>query len=999
MNASHIDFDMPLPPAAWHGTYQVQCGADGTLELGSSFGMALRAGLHRLFRIGKTSADTARNQASWRALIAAVERRGGAAVRERLCRASLALPGDRVPGLTVADRIERGTYLSHAALQQVFVLFRRAVSVDRANQRIYAELLTPAATSSSATPLYAMLDGISLGLNETTDAGAPCPFPATRAYVAEQLKLGLQAQTARARRRDPAMLKSALASCAPELAGPNNAAGCDRWLREYDRRLRCGPIQHPAMSPGERKACDREAAAAGLLAELRHGELMRDLKQNEARLAQERSRLARAAGSADGEALRHGTAAPAACNAGNDSDADDAGGDTLSGLLASRTRLLAELKERELYDVLRRCDGELALSPLSQDMPHMRSLMQRRAQARAQLDGDLAVLKQRDLIRADLVKGLCQAVRQQVDRHTARGERMDESALLRIVEAKLSDPAYLRQFLAARNLQYLHDLGHGHDRAAAIAGLVRASDRHPLDEATRGELDSSDFQWLSAALEAGESKAVALNYRPMLTGARKLFAHFFRERWPIAQICNNVAALLDDFAEDHLHAQHQRASHAAIPLETRWQAGVHALRDCIRSGELGPPDVIGVIFPAIKPYLRERHRVMDHVRREILLAEARLDELRGLYPALADWTASVPSGAVAATLLDLASIQITARLMNAHNRRLEARREQATGQQEEQLAITTARRLDDSLRKWSGLRDAYRARMADHGMDDPEADSLGRAGDRDPDSIGDTAGGPGAPASDALAHSFRQQWEQADRHASQTLAATANALENDLDAEVEQLRRRSVAQMVNAKRDIERALRDALEGSRSKAGMLETVCDVLERAGTLLPRWLAATNANGEFEANNATRRKALALREAAVCALPLIDEIRREYVEPLAYMADLPEAVVAPYREDLQAVHRALDALAHSLQWVVSAIRIPGMESTPASHRDPGEARDTREAREARDAGKANPSRLQVQRRNLSPGNKIVLNLYRGKLPPLVGWTVRQLVSMGALR
>lgn len=982
MNASHIDFDMPLPPAAWHGAYQVQCATDGTLELGSSFGMALRAGLHRIFRIGKTSADAARNQASWRALIAAIERRGGTAVRERLCRASLALPGDRAPGLTIADRIERGTYLSHAALQQVFALFRRAVSVDRANQRLYAELLTPAATSSSATPLYAMLDGISLGLSEAADAGAPCPFPATRAYVAEQLKLGLQARTARARRRDPAMLKSALASCAPELAGPNNAAGRDRWLREYDRRLRSGPIQHSGMSPSERKACDREAAVAGLLAELRYEELVRSLKQNEAGLAEERSRLARDAGSAEAEPPRHGTAAPDVANAAN---AANAGDDTLTVLLASRTNLLAALKERELYDVLRRCDGELAWSPLSQDVPHMRSLMQRRAQARAQLDGDLAVQKQRDLIRADLVKGLCQAVRQEVDRHTARGERMDESGLLRIVDAKLSDPAYLRQFLVARNLQYLHDLGHGHDRAAAIAVLVRASDRHPFDEATRGELDSSDFQWLSAALEAGEGKTVALNYRPMLTGARKLFAHFFRERWPIALICNNVAALLDDFAEDHMHALHQRASHPAIPLETRWQTGVHALRDCIRSGELGPPDVIGVIFPAIKPYLRERHRVMDHVRREILLAEARLEELRSLYPALADWTASVPSGAVAATLLDLASIQITARLMNAHNRRLEARREQDTGQEEEQLAITTARRLDDTLREWSSLRDEYRARMADHGMDDPEADGPGRAGDRDSDSIGETAAGPGAPASQALEHSLRQQWEQADRHASQTLGATANTLENDLDAEIEQLRRRSVAQMVNAKRDIERGLRDALEGSRSKAGLLETVCDVLERAGGLLPRWLAAMNPNGEFEANNATRRKALALREAAACAVPLVDEIRREYVAPLAYTADLPEAAVAPYREDIQAVHRALDALAHSLQWVVSAIRIAGMQ-TPAPNREAG------------DAGKVDPSRLQVQRRK-PPLSKLVLDLYRGKLPPVLDWTVQQLVNMGALR
>lgn len=950
MNASHIDFDMPLPPAAWHGGCHVQRSADGKLELGSSFGMALRAGLHRIFRIGKTSADAARNQASWRALIAAVESRGGAAVRERLCRASLTLPGDRVPGLTIADRIERGSYLSHAALHQVFLLFRCTLSVHRANQRLHAELLTPAANSSSATPLYAMLDGISLGLGDIADNGAACPLPATRAYVAEQLKLGLQAQTARPRQRDPAVLQSTLASCAPELAGPNNTAGRDRWLREYDRRLRTGPIQHAAMSPSERKACDREAAVAGVLAELQHAELMRRLKQNEADIAERRPRPAP--------------------EAGNDAGTPD---EPLTGLLATRTSLLAMLKERELHDVLRRCDGELALSPLSQDATHIRSLMQRRTHARAQLDGDLAVQKQRDLIRADLVKGLCQAVRQEVDRHTARGERMDESGLLRVVDAKLSDPACLRQFLAARNLQYLHDLGHGHDRATAIAGLVRASDRYPFDEATRGELDSSDFQWLSAALEAGESEAVALNHRPMLNGARKLFARFFRERWPITAICDSVAALLDDFAEDHQNAPHRRAGYAAIPLEARWQAGVHALHDRIRSAELGPSDVIGVIFPAIKSYLRARHEVMEQVRRDMLIAEARLDELRGLFPKLSDWTTSVPAGAVAATLLDLASVNITGRLMNAHNRRLEVRRVQDAAQQEGQLAVKAARRLDDSLQQWASLRDQYRARMADHGIDEPDADAPGRAGGTDGDNDTDSA----------LAHSLRQQWEHADRHASMALGETANALENRLDVEIEQVRRQSVAQMADVKRDIERALRDALEGSRSRPGMLETVCDVLERASAKLPRWLASMNHNGELDGNDATRRQALALREAAADAVPLIDRIRREYVAPLDHTADLPKATVAPYLEDIEAAHRGLDALAHSLQWVASAIRIAGME-TPAPNRD---------------ADKLDPSRLHVTRSKPSAANKIVLDYYRGKLPPVLGWTVRQLVNIGALR
>lgn len=977
MNASHIDFDMPLPPAAWHGAYQVQCGANGTLEVGSSFGMALRAGLHRIFRIGKTSADVARNQASWRALIAAVESRAGAAVRERLCHASLTLPGDRLQGLTISDRIERGTYLSHAALQQVFALFRSAVSVQRANQRVYDELLSPTSTSSSATPLYAMLDGISFGMSEAADGGSPCPLPATRAYVAEQLKLGLQAQAARPRRRDPAVLRSALASCAPELAGPNNAAGRERWLREYDRRLRSGPIQHAAMSPSERKACDREAAVAGLLAELRHEELMRALKQNEAGIAEERSRLAREAAGPGAGRLDDGTA---------DGNGGARGDGTLTVLLASRTNLLAALKERELYDVLRRCDGELALSPLNQDVASMRTLMQRRARAREQLDGDLALQKQRELLRVDLVKGLCQAICHAVDRHTARGERLDESGLLRIVDAKLSEPGYLRQFLAARNLQYLHDLGHGHDRAAAIACLVRASDQHPLDEAARGELDSSDFQWLAAALEKGEGEAVALNYRPMLTGARKMFARFFRQRWPIESICNNVASLLDDFAEDHTQVQRQRAGHREIPLETRWQAGVHAVRDVIRNDELGPGDLIDVIFPAIKPYLRERHMVMEDVRRELLLAEARLEELRGLYPALANWTTSVPVGAVAATLLDLASVQITGRLMNAHNRRLDVRREHDTVREEEQLAIETARKMHDSLHQLSSMRVEYRARMADHGIGDPEGDSPD-AGDTSVRDIQATAAGAGAgaPASNGIEHSLRQQWEQADRHVSLALGATANALENGLDAEVERVRRRSAQRMVDAKRDIERHLRDALEGSRSKAGKLEVICDVLEQVSPLWPRLLAAMNRNGEIDANNATRRQALGLREAALRALPLIDEIRQEFVAPLAYSADLPDDVVAPYRQEIEAAHRALDALAHSLQWVITGIRVAGM--APAGQPgEPGNAGDTA------------ASRLQVQRRAPS-GNSLVRDLYRGKLPPVLGWTVRQLVNIGALR
>src|SRR5690606_32596095 len=121
--------------------------------------------------------------------------------------------------------------------------------------------------------------------------------------------------------------------------------------------------------------------------------------------------------------------------------------------------------------------------------------------------------------------------------------------------------------------------------------------------------------------------------------------------------------------------------------------------------ELGPSDVIGVMFPAIKSYQRTRHEVMEQVRRDMLVAQARLDELRGLFPGLSGWTASVPAGAMAATLLDLASVHITGRLMNAHNRRLEARRVQDFARQEGQLAVRAARRLDDSLQQWTSLRD------------------------------------------------------------------------------------------------------------------------------------------------------------------------------------------------------------------------------------------------------------------------------------------------------
>ncbi|MFY0079986.1 hypothetical protein ABTQ07_19780, partial [Acinetobacter baumannii] len=82
------------------------------------------------------------------------------------------------------------------------------------------------------------------------------------------------------------------------------------------------------------------------------------------------------------------------------------------------------------------------------------------------------------------------------------------------------------------------------------------------------------------------------------------------------------------------------------------------------------------------------------------------------------------------------------------------------------------------------------------------------------------------------------------------LGDTANALENRLDAQIEQLRQQSAAQMADVKRDIERALRDALEGGRSRTGMLEIVCDVRERASAKLPGWLASMNHNGELDVN-----------------------------------------------------------------------------------------------------------------------------------------------------
>lgn len=162
--------------------------------------------------------------------------------------------------------------------------------------------------------------------------------------------------------------------------------------------------------------------------------------------------------------------------------------------------------------------------------------------------------------------------------------------------------------------------------------------------------------------------------------------------------------------------------------------------------------------------------------------------------------------------------------------------------------------------------------------------------------------------------------------------------------------------------------------------MLEIVCDVLERASAKLPGWLASMNHNGELDVNHATRRQALALREAAADALPLIDRIRREHVAPLDHTADLPDAAVAPYREDIEAAHRALDALADSLHWLASTIRIAGME-TPAP---------------TLETGQLNPSGLQVQR---SAPTKIVLDYYCGKLPPVLGRTVRQLFNIGALR
>lgn len=839
-----------IPAGQPHRAYQVLRAADGSPELRSNCWMTLRSALHRLFGRGKTAGDIARNRDSWNAILDAIQARAGRAVRDCVCRSPLSLPGDGEPGLTVAHRIERGTFLSCQALAAITALFDEARAVKQANDETYARLFTPGAEGASHGPLQALLDGLMLGFDpRVVDAEAASTRPAlaeTRAYVARQLKLGLQREAADALQRDPGILASALAAFGPEVEALRRPDVRERWLQDFDARIIATPPHEAAgveAHPANVLAADKERAIAALLSEWRRQELAQEIELNDAALDREAERLSHlAAATQANDADR----APDPASTANPHPAlpDLASSPTMASLATEKKALLTALKRREIIDTICRCDQQLSMTGESSAMKRLRT---HRAGLVAQWHrGDLAEEKERDRIRQRQLQHLLHDVRAEVDRCTARGERLDPEALSRIVAGLLSRPAYLRQFLLPRNLQFLYDVGHGPDRASAMAQLVRACARLPQGQDGSDCLDASDFHWLAAALEAsGENDVLVLDGSSMLNGAKRVFAQFGRDRWPIALICDMAAAHLDAYAEERRQAAREWRAFTASP-QLHWRASVAALHDPIRSREWTLDDLAPAALHAFKPFLRARHTAVQHMIKEQKEAERHLTAVRSLYPALRDWMAATPPGACAMTLGDLASLQITARLLNICNLRLEGKRMRFI---------------------------------------ELEAQRLGAQ----------TPGGAVGPAS----------------------GTATPVLTGALRDELERSKNQSMRDMMRAKQEIERRVREALDGTESSRGLLEMPCHVLERFKRLWPRWRAAYCTPAGVAAHPDVMRRGTELREMADKALAALSLVRSDHVATVRDCSGLPRGIAERAQAEVQLLEQALDNLEKSLTWL----------------------------------------------------------------------------------
>lgn len=713
MTLPSVAIPILLPPVPLPAAAVLSAAADGSLAIRGARGMAWRSALHRLFGIGKTGADAAANRASWQTLLGAIERRGGPRVRERLVRMEVRLAGDRVPGLTFAQRMARGTYLGPAALAQVAAGFARACQIDCTSEQARAALLFRAPGSMEPCPLEALFAGIAAGA-PGANAG---PLPDTRRYVAAQLALAVRPQSAWP--AGPALdeIRAALARQGLDPDQLESPALRGRLLHKLDARVLNGPLPGPALGPAGQQSLRQLASHGMALSAWRRSELRAVLMQNQVQIsALIAAELASPPASAPGSAAISGReSALQQLDAHAESAAQAEHSEPLAHLLDIRAPLLDELLRRLQFEALWQCDLEvLRLDP----GPQLEAMRRRRRELQTSLRSEaVPAERMRDAVRQEQLLKLCRMLRSLAGQQLCAGNSVAVPQLLEMADGLLNDSRYLGQFVAARNLRYLDQLARGPDRQREFAQVVRAcADAVPPEQ--RAMVSNDDVFWLAEQLER-RGHIVSLLTPQDLRGSR--FHGRGTRQWRTEELCDAAAEAIDELVRRRQRMRALRADTTA-PLEQRWRACKEGLRDIVRTRELKPSDLAPLMFEAMRPYLQARHKAMRELNDERREADRRMARYRDLFPSLASWRSSgTEDGTIAASLFDIAGTRITAPLLRIADLCVEAEGEQtpAAGQGWSIAALLSL--CDDNLdlaRRREALRAAILAQLQGAGARD-----------------------------------------------------------------------------------------------------------------------------------------------------------------------------------------------------------------------------------------------------------------------------------------
>jgi hypothetical protein len=116
----------------------LRVGKDGGIETG---GMTLRSGLHRLFGQEKSEQDIRSNQETLKVVLDYIKREAGEDIYKEVLGGKTRLSGDS-RDYTVAERLERGTYVSSKLVDELRQLTHQAIEKRESQEQVVEERMT-----------------------------------------------------------------------------------------------------------------------------------------------------------------------------------------------------------------------------------------------------------------------------------------------------------------------------------------------------------------------------------------------------------------------------------------------------------------------------------------------------------------------------------------------------------------------------------------------------------------------------------------------------------------------------------------------------------------------------------------------------------------------------------------------------------------------------------------------------------------------------------------